>query len=132
MSIFSDADVTPSIPAGGKLVQSYGNGGFRIAGERFSGSVVVFPSRVLAWAPTAAEAVSTASLADVTGADERVGILLIGCGSSFVAPPKGLRGELKQRAGIVLEWMDTGAACRTFNVLLGEGRDVAAALIAVD
>ncbi|MBI1985608.1 MAG: Mth938-like domain-containing protein, partial [Rhodospirillales bacterium] len=43
----------------------------------------------------------------------------------------GLREDLKQ-AGLVLEWMDTGAACRTFNVLLAEERACAAALIAVE
>lgn len=132
MSIFSDADVTPLVPSGAKLVQAYGDGGFKIAGERHAGSVVIFPRRVIGWSPTSPDAVTLVSLADVTQAEERVGILLIGCGRSFVAPPKGLRAELKQQAGVVLEWMDTGAACRTFNVLLGEGRDIAAALIAVD
>jgi uncharacterized protein len=132
MSVFSDADVTPLVPSGAKLVQSYGDGGFKIAGERVAGSVVIFPTRVLGWSPTAPEHVSLESLADVTQAEERVGILLVGCGRSFVAPPKGLRAALKSEAGIVLEWMDTGAACRTFNVLLGEGRDIAAAVLAVD
>jgi len=45
--------------------------------------------------------------------------------------PSGL-GEALRQQGMVLEWMDTGAACRTFNVLLGEDRRIAAALIAVD
>lgn len=132
MSIISEADVTPIVGEGAKQVQSYGDGGFRIAGERHEGSVVLFPTRVLSWAPTTPEAVSIESLAEVTSAEERVGILLVGCGPTFTAPPKGLRADLKDSAGIVLEWMDTGAACRTFNVLLGEGRDIAAALLAVD
>ena len=58
-------------------------------------------------------------------------ILIIGCGEQFTAPPENLRVILKDY-GINLEWMDTGAACRTFNVLLIEERDAAAALIAVD
>ena len=59
------------------------------------------------------------------------GILVVGCGTGFMAPPPDLRAELKAR-GISLEWMDTGAACRTFNVLLTEEREAAAALIAVN
>ena len=55
-------------------------------------------------------------------------ILLIGCGERFLNLPLPLRAALKER-GSVLEWMDTGAACRTFNVLLAEERSVAAALI---
>jgi uncharacterized protein len=58
-------------------------------------------------------------------------ILVIGCGERFLPPPKGLRDDLR-KAGIALEWMDTGAACRTFNVLLAEDRGAVAALIAVD
>ena len=45
--------------------------------------------------------------------------------------PKGLRPDLREH-GIVLEWMDTGAACRTFNVLVAEERRVAAAILAVE
>jgi len=55
----------------------------------------------------------------------------LGCGNEFFPIPDTLREDL-QKLGIVLEWMDTGAACRTFNVLLVEERPVAAALIAVD
>ena len=57
-------------------------------------------------------------------------ILVIGCGAHFLPPTKGLRDDLR-KAGIALEWMDTGAACRTFNVLLTEDRGAVAALIAV-
>ncbi len=57
-------------------------------------------------------------------------ILLIGCGSKFYPPPIILRNDLKN-IGTTLEWMDTGAACRTFNVLLAESRNVVSALIAV-
>lgn len=61
----------------------------------------------------------------------QVDVLIIGCGPAFQPPPKALKDGLKDW-GVVLEWMDTGAACRTFNVLLSEDRACAAALIAVD
>ena len=57
--------------------------------------------------------------------------VIIGCGAAFEPPPKGLRGSLKEES-VALEWMDTGAACRTFNVLLAEDRAAAVALIAVE
>ncbi len=58
-------------------------------------------------------------------------VLILGCGPAFQAPPAALRDGLKDW-GVVLEWMDTGAACGTFNVLLAEDRACAAALIAVE
>ncbi len=112
---------------GRQLIQGYGGMGFRIGGDVHKGSVIVLPERTLPWAVRAAAAITVDSLAAVTAAD----ILVVGCGARFEAIPEGLRDGLKA-AGLVLEWMDTGAACRTFNVLLAEERACAAALIAVD
>lgn len=123
-------DITPVVPAGRQLIGGYGDGGFSIAGIRHAGAVLVFAETTVAWDAPAPDALGVAALAPVTAAARPGDILLIGCGPSFVPPPKGLRGELKA-LGLVLEWMDTGAACRTFNVLLGEGRPVMAALLPV-
>jgi uncharacterized protein len=79
----------------------------------------------------AAADISIDGLAPVDAADPSVEILVIGCGADFQTPPKGLREDLSEW-GVVLEWMDTGAASRTFNVLLAEDRACAAALIAVE
>ena len=113
------------------MIRGYGGGRFRIAGETYEGSVLVFAERTLPWPVTEAAQVTPRSLEEATGAAERPDILLVGCGPRFVAEPAGLRAALRE-AGAVLEWMDTGAACRTFNVLLSEDRACAAALIAVD
>jgi uncharacterized protein len=59
-----------------------------------------------------------------------VEVLLLGCGLRLIQPGPAFRAELKA-LGVVVEPMDTGAACRTYNVLLSEDRRVAAALIAV-
>ncbi len=122
-------DVTPQIPQGRQVIERYGDGGFRISGQRFEGSVLVFPDRVLPWAPTSFEEVDRASL-DAILAASGVELLLLGCGSGIRPVPGELRRELRT-AGMVVEPMDTGAACRTYNVLLSEERRVAAALIAV-
>ena len=124
------ADITPPVPGGSQVIEAYGDGGFRIAGRRHEGSVVVFPERTLAWPVRAAADIDVGTLPLKAGGTPPVKILLIGCGRRFVPPPPGLRPALKS-LGIVLEWMDTGAACRTFNVLLAENRPAAAALIAV-
>ena len=63
--------------------------------------------------------------------DGNVQVLLLGCGPKLQMPPPDLRSALREK-GIGIEPMDTGAACRTYNVLLAEGRAVAAALIAVE
>ena len=124
-------DITPRVGPGRQLIERYGNGGFRVAGVRYQGSVLVFPERTLLWPVRRAEDIDAQSLADITAAAAEVQILMVGCGATFQAPPPDLSAALRG-SKIALEWMDTGAACRTFNVLLIEGRSIAAALIAVD
>ena len=122
--------VTPLNFPGRQVIQSYGEGRFQIAGTVHVGSVLVWPGRAETWPVTEAQAVTIDSLSAMAQAEEVAEILLVGCGPRFLPAPAALREELRA-AGMVLEWMDTGAACRTFNVLLGEDRHVAAALIAV-
>lgn len=116
-------------------IQRYGEYRFRIADVDHEGSVVVFPDTAYTLDTgddgTDTETVVTMEhLGPVIRRANEVEILILGCGETFLPPPKDLRGNLKEHE-IVLEWMDTGAACRTYNVLLGEGRQVAAVLIAV-
>lgn len=123
-------DITPRPGVGKQIITSYGDGGFKISGKRFAGSVIIFPDRTVAWPVIEVGEVSLDALAEVTQATEAVGVLILGCGRQFIAPPPGLHQALLER-GIALEWMDTGAACRTYNVLVLEARQVAAALLAV-
>jgi uncharacterized protein len=123
-------DVTPIVPAGRQLIQGYDAGGFRIAGIRHTGSVLVLPERTLAWPVAAPEQVTPENLVPIRAAEPAVEILVLGCGPRFVTIATELRAALKAD-GIVVEAMDTGAACRTYNLLLAEDRRVAAALIAL-
>jgi|AGTN01.3.fsa_nt_gi Uncharacterized conserved protein len=123
-------DITPVVSAEKQLIHGYGDLGFTVTGTRHQGSVLVLPDRTLAWTVTAMAGLSLDSLAPILAAEPRPAILLLGCGRGMVPVPREVRDALKA-AGIVAEPMDTGAACRTYNVLLTEGRDVAAALIAV-
>jgi uncharacterized protein len=126
-------DLTPLIPAGRQIVESYGHGRFRVTGAVHSGSVIVFPDRTLAWPVTEAAGAAPENLEAVceAGRAGMVELLLLGCGAKMTLVPSSLRTVLRA-AGVVIEPMDTGAACRTYNVLMADGRLVAAALIAVE
>jgi uncharacterized protein len=124
-------DANPTQSMGRQIVQGYGGGGFRIGGSIHSGSLIILPERRLPWAVCSYENLSVASFNDVVADYRLIEVLLIGCGPNMGMPRSDVRDLLKDH-GIVAEWMDTGAACRTFNVLLSENRAVSAALIAVD
>jgi uncharacterized protein len=123
-------DVTPLVSTGAQLVKGYGDLGFTISGVRHEGSVLVFPMATLPWTVTSMAELTIASLEPFLTAEKRPQVLMLGCGKGMSVVPRDIKAALKA-AGIVVEPMDTGAACRTYNVLLTEGRDVAAALIAV-
>ena len=118
------------MPAGHQIIQSYGEERFRIADTVYEDSVLVFPDKTVVWPATAVSDITLAALKPVTALESVPDILVVGCGEKFVPPMADLKDQLRHY-GIVMEWMDTGAACRTFNVLLSEARHVAAALIAV-
>jgi uncharacterized protein len=123
-------DITPVVAKDFQLINGYGDGGFTIAGRRHEGSVLVLPTRTLRWAALSLDGITLDGLAEIMTAQPRPSVLLLGCGKGMQPVPKPLRDAFRP-LGIVVEPMDTGAACRTFNVLLTEGRDVAAALIAI-
>jgi uncharacterized protein len=120
-------DLTPLVPAGRQVVERYGPSGFRVTGVIWRGPVLVFPDLTVPWTVGEASALSEESLQPVVE-HGGVQILLLGLGSRMSTIAGGLRAALRQ-AGISLEPMDTGAACRTYNLLLAEDRRVAAALI---
>jgi uncharacterized protein len=124
-------DVTPLIPQGRQLIERYGNGGFRVSGESHRGSILVLPEWSAAWPVVSIDELDLASLEPVLAADPPIEVLLIGCGRSMALIDPDLRAAARAR-GVALEPMDTGAACRTYNVLMAEDRRVAAALIAVE
>lgn len=123
-------DITPLIPAGRQLIQGYGDGGFNVSGTRYQGSVLIFPGRTIAWPVASMADISADSFAALRDAEAPLDIMILGCGKQMLPLRSALRQELRA-LGVVIETMDTGAACRTYNVLLAEERRVAAALIAV-
>ncbi|HWG04884.1 MAG TPA: Mth938-like domain-containing protein [Beijerinckiaceae bacterium] len=117
--------------AGLHPIESYGDGGFRFAGMSHRGSILALPSGIRAWSAVTLQDIDLAAL-DPVLAEPRasVELLLLGTGKTFVMPSQGLRAGLKA-IGIGLDPMATAAAISTYNILLGENRRVAAALLAV-
>lgn len=130
MSLPTDKTLPTPDPRERQLIQTYGPGRFRISDVDHAGAVLVLPQRTVAWAVAAAADIAPSNLAPVIDAAPAIEVLVVGCGVKASFIPPGKRAELKVH-GIVLEVMDTGAACRTYNVLLAEGRRVAAALVPV-
>ncbi|MEM7470896.1 MAG: Mth938-like domain-containing protein [Pseudomonadota bacterium] len=106
-----------------KPIDSYGDGFFRVAGEVHEGPMLILPDAVLGWGGYS----DTAAL--VVNAS-KIDVLFVGTGAEIAHIPKELRAALEE-AGLGVEQMSTPSACRTYNVLLSEGRRIGAALLPV-
>lgn len=112
-------------------IEAYGNGGFRFADMSHRGSILCLPSGIYGWEPSNPGALEVGDFAKIIMEAAAVQILLVGTGSTLKPVAPDLRALLKEH-GISADPMSTGAAVRTYNVLLAEDRAVAAALVAVD
>ncbi|GAB5389036.1 MAG: Mth938-like domain-containing protein [Alphaproteobacteria bacterium] len=121
-------DVTPMIPADRQVITGYGKGRFRINDATWEQPVLVLPGKVLVWDLAELDADCLDALAEA--ADPMPEMVLLGTGATMEFVPPKLRSAWSDK-GLKVDVMDTGAACRTWNVLLAEGRRVAAALIPV-
>jgi uncharacterized protein len=116
---------------GRAAIEAYGNGGFRFADMSHRGSILCLPSGIHGWDPANSNALTLADFGNVLEEAEGIEILLVGTGKDLRPLPSDLRAKLKE-ARVAADPMSTGAAVRTYNVLLAEERRVAAALVAVD
>ncbi|MCC8941957.1 Mth938-like domain-containing protein [Bradyrhizobium sp. Arg68] len=126
MSNSSDA---PHLPRSAPI-EAYGKGGFAFADMSHRGSLLCLPDAIWAWPVTSPQQIDEYSLQKVFAAANAIDTLIVGTGNEVWVPPKGLREALRA-VRVVLDAMQTGPAIRTYNVMLGERRRVAAALIAV-
>jgi uncharacterized protein len=111
-------------------IDAYGAGGFRVSGQRREGSLLIVADEPQSWAATSLETLKPEDLQPIMARAGEVEFVLLGTGAVQALPPRPIRDAL-QTAGIGLEFMDTPAAARLYNVLASEGRRVAAALIAI-
>lgn len=122
-------DVTPLIPAGRQIIQSYGNGSVKVSGVSYSNPIIVLPTGTTDWAaPAIFTDLQASDFSELEASAHEIDVVLLGTGAQGQFLPPALRAALKEK-GLVVDVMDTGAACRTYNVLMAEGRRVAAALI---
>jgi uncharacterized protein len=117
-------ELTPVVASGRQVIERYSADGFVISGVVYIGPVLVFADRTMVWDPAALTAESLAPIVERGDIE----LLLLGLGRRGAPVVPALRTALKGQ-GVGVEAMDTGAACRTFNVLLAEDRLVAAALL---
>ena len=115
---------------GTATIDGYGAGGFSFAGMSHRGSILALPSGIYAWKADPL-ALTPDDFAMVLAEHEAIDFLLIGMGQDMARPPRAVRAAL-EAGGVRFDPMATGHAVSTYNLLLGERRRVAAALIAVD
>src|SRR6195952_3804437 len=126
MPVPSDA---PHLPRSAPI-EAYGNGGFAFAEMSHRGSLLCLPDAIWAWSVTKPSEIDEFSLERVFAAANIIDTLIVGTGTEVWLAPPALRYALR-RVGVVLDSMQTGPAIRTYNIMMGERRRVAAALIAV-
>ena len=111
-------------------IEAYGNGGFRFDEMSHRGSLLCLPDSMWAWPVTSPLEIDRYALERVFERANSIDTLLIGTGTDVWLPPNDLREALR-RLHVGIDAMQTGPAIRTYNIMLGERRRVAAALIAV-
>jgi uncharacterized protein len=126
MSGPSDA---PHLPRSAPI-EAYGKGGFAFADMSHRGSLLCLPDAIWAWSVTRPDEIDEFSLERVFAAANVIDTLIVGTGTDVWLAPPALRNALR-RVSVVLDSMQTGPAIRTYNIMIGERRRVAAALIAV-
>jgi uncharacterized protein len=126
-------DITPLIGAGQQVIQSYSGGRFKISGRHYDSAVIVLASEVITWKlPDGADfkSLTVEDFQPLIAIASELDVVLWGCGDTIDILPLATKRALKA-AGLNVDVMDTGAACRTYNVLMAEGRRIAAALMPV-
>jgi uncharacterized protein len=113
-------------PSGINLVTGYGDDFVEVNRERHCASLIMLPETLADWSVATFEQLTREGLAMLV--DYRPALVILGTGRRHRFPHPHLLADLIG-AGIGVEHMDTGAACRTYNILAAEGRQVAAALI---
>ncbi len=118
-------DITPELHESAPLISRYGGGAFVVAGHRHEGNILIHTQGA-----QPCDSISLEALKPILEAEEPPELILFGTGTQMQMLEKDIKTALQQR-NVGHDVMDTGAACRTFNILLQEERRVAALLIAV-
>jgi uncharacterized protein len=123
-------DITPLIPKGRNLINSYNDSGFVISEKNFSGSIILMSTKVLEIPLTEKDLLEEEKLLSYLEnfSDSQIEILLIGTGKNHLRLSPNLKTKIKEKLSVSIDEMSTSAACRTFNILTLEDRKIAAIL----
>lgn len=122
-------DITPLVAEGQQIVQSYTGGVFRISGRAYEGAVLLSPEKTTVWdVPHNIGELALENFQPVIDLASEYDVFLFGSGALMQFLPKNLKNALRAK-GVSFDVMDTGAACRTYNVLMAEGRRVLVAML---
>jgi uncharacterized protein len=124
------ADITPLLIKGSHIVRGYGDGGFTIRDDRYLGAQIIYVDEVLGWDVTDFDSLTLEDFTPLIERKDKARIVLLGCGELQKFLPSVLENQLKT-SGLSVEVMNTGAACRTYNTLMSEGREIVCATFAV-
>jgi len=123
-------DITPLIASGKKILESYGGGCFTVAGEKYNHNIIIMPDAVFTFTAENIENAEQPDIQPLLDNANKIEVLLVGGGDGSVFFKTEIEHALAG-SNIAVEYMSTGAAARTYNVLLSEERKVAVVLIAV-
>jgi uncharacterized protein len=120
---------TPHFPQAAQI-EAYGKGGFRFAGMSHHGSLLCLPDGIWAWPVATPQMITAETLALVFARAKGIDLFILGTGQNPWIVPEALRQRFRELF-LKVDAMPTGPAIRTYNILIDEGRRVAAGLIAV-
>lgn len=126
MSQIADGHYKYQVP-----IDAYGNGGFRFEDMSHIGSLLCLPSGMHKWAITNAKQLDELDFTQIFERSDEIDVFLIGTGKDIAFIDESIREKFREHA-IILEPMSTGAAVRTYNVLMAEKRAVSAGFIAIE
>ena len=114
-------DITPLMPKDMLIIKGYGEGFFNVNGQRVFDNIIVFRDQLLSWD------LEVPAIDIVLSLEIRPELVLFGLGHNTVKPDKLLINSFRNK-NIAVEFMDSAAVCRTYNILLAEGREICAFL----
>ena len=124
-------DVTPLVKDGAQIIQSYAGGRFRVSGDLYESAIIVSAEDTVPWGGVSTfDVLGAADFQPLIDDASNIDVVLMGTGAQMQFLPAPLKKTLREQ-GLSIDVMDTGAACRTYNVLMAEGRRVTAILLPV-
>jgi len=123
-------DVTPLVKEGAQIIQSYAGGSFRVSGNVYESAIIVSAERTVPWDVSRFDALTAEDFQPIIDDISNIDVVLMGTGAQMQFLPAPLKKALRVQ-GLSIDVMDTGAACRTYNVLMAEGRRVVTLLMPV-